>query len=315
MDNIKRELVSKEGEIKKQISAEYENKVYKLRLDMVLAKSELDWVREKLNSERQRWQSDIELSRQENKSIRSEIPKKIIELESDYKEKLNSERQRWQTDLDLNRHENAMIKAEIPKKIADLEADYKEKFKQIDESKLALELEKRDFQKNVDVVRNSYQQKINGLYDEMHAQRIENDKEIEKIAQKYSQMNNESARLRNSLELKIYELNIKLENEKGDNSKLKNQLSEYKKRYEEIQIIIEEQKKKYKEKIDLLSEELSDANKQVSGKISYVKDRIEAEKQELQTRFLQTERNLRMQIEEKRQKLISRENEIKCLRE
>jgi hypothetical protein len=274
LNYVKRNQDFRETEVRRQVSGEYENRIYQLKLDTALSKSELEWLKEKLDSERERWQSDLADKNYENKAVKEEVSKKINLLESEYNEKLQ----------------------------------------QLNNQRQILEHEKEEYRKSTDSIRKSGQQKIDELYSEMQLQRDSYESKIKDIRKQYFELNRESARLRQKLELQIDDLKIKLQNQNEENKDIKEQYAKAQKQHEELNRNNEINKKEYMAQMQAISKELEQADGKIEEKIRYIRNKAEEEKRALETRFVQAEKGLRLQIEEKRQRLIVRENELKNLK-
>ncbi len=93
------------------------------------------------------------------------------------------------------------------------------------------------------------------------------------------------------------------------------QYEEYNKKYIDICGILDAKKKEYEEKTYTLSRQYADSKYEVAEKIREVKAKFTEEMEKFRAGFLQTEMTLKQQIEDKRQRLINRENEIESLKE
>ncbi|MFH1414564.1 MAG: hypothetical protein ABIH89_00555 [Elusimicrobiota bacterium] len=266
----KKQLDLKESEVRREVSGEYENKIYKLKLDEALSRSELEWTKEKLASERERGLSEINETRKENSELKKEVSARIKELETDYSERL----------------------------------------KQIDEKRAVLEREKEEHRDRMEVLRVSHQKKVDTLYDEVQQQRAEYETRIKEVRHRYAEADKEASLVRHTLELKIQELNSQVGISSRDNQEILAELSEYRLKYDNTCRQMQEENLEYSNKIRELNFKIDNINAELAASVRDAELRSEREKKELQARYLQNERNLRVQIEEKRHKLVARENEI-----
>ena len=86
-------------------------------------------------------------------------------------------------------------------------------------------------------------------------------------------------------------------------------------KYKELQNQMEERRIEYMQNIQLLNEEIKNSSGKAQDEVKFIQIKAEEEKGKLQARFIQIEKNLKLEIEDKRQKLIARENEIKNLKD